>query len=532
MVDQHSPRACAWAAVGWILLVPCVLAPSNSAAQSLTRHYVYDKHQQLCKVVEPEARATVMGYDANGNLEWSASGLELMGVGTGQCDLSPAYSSGRAVKRSYDGRNRLVGLSFPDRNGDQNYAYWPDGRVKQITTLNDGVPTYNSYAYNARGLLIGESLAHADGEAWSIAYQYDRNGSLASIRYPSGRTVSYAPNAFGQPAQVGSYATGVSYHPNGAVKQFTYGNGVVHSQTLNARQLPDVRQDAYGGTAFLSDGYDYDQNGNVAAITDGATGRNQRGNRTMAFDGLGRLTSTVSPMFGTATYRYDVLDNLLVVGITGGTRARDHHYCYDASWRLTNVKTGSCNGSTVVGLGYDAQGNLNNKNGQGFVFDFGNRLREATGKEIYRYDGHGRRTLAKHSSGVIGSMYDQAGVLRYQKDHRKGKSTDYLMLGNRLVAEVDSPISQLAPAKDYLTWSAVSNAVKYVVEESVDGTTWASVYQGGDLSWTSLARPTTSYTYRVLACTAAGVCTAVSTVTHAQRPTADIVPMLYQLLLS
>ena len=37
-------------------------------------------------------------------------------------------------------------------------------------------------------------------------------------------------------------------------------------------------------------------------------------------------------------------------------------------------------GETVVGLAYDAQGNVRNKNGQLYDFDFGNRLRgRATG---------------------------------------------------------------------------------------------------------------------------------------------------------
>ena len=42
----------------------------------------------------------------------------------------------------------------------------------------------------------------------------------------NGLAVSYAPNALGQPTQAGSYATGVQYFPNGAIKQFTYGNGI------------------------------------------------------------------------------------------------------------------------------------------------------------------------------------------------------------------------------------------------------------------------------------------------------------------
>jgi YD repeat-containing protein len=499
---------------------------SGSSVTNMRRYVYRPDYQTLCKTIEPETGATVMDYDGAGNLSWSAAGLNL--ASTTDCNLNEASSSGRRVSRSYDARNRLKTLTFPDGNGDQSWSYWPDGLVKQVKTTNNGISTYNSYAYNKRRLPIGESQGQADGETWAIGYSYNANGNLAAHRYPSGQTIDYAPNALGQPTRAGSYATGVSYYPNGAIRQFTYGNGIVHTLTQNARQLPDTSLDAYGGTAFLSDGYDYDTNGNVAAISDGATGRNQRGNRTMAYDGLNRLTSTVSPMFGTASYGYDVLDNLTRVVAPG----RDHYYCYDTYWRLTNVKTSGCSGSTVIGLGYDAQGNLNNKNGQGFVFDYGNRLREATGKETYRYDGHGRRTLSTHSSGTIGSMYDQAGVLRYQKNQRQSKATDYIMLGGSLVAEADWLFGSTTPAKDYVNWNAVSGATRYVVEESVDGVTWTSVYEGSDLGWTSLARPSGAYSYRVLACTASGVCSATTNVTHVQRPAIDIVPLLYQLLLS
>lgn len=493
---------------------------------SVMRSYVYDGNQQLCKTVEPETGATANGYDGAGNVIWTASGLSLSS--TTACDANAAYASGRRVDRTYDARNRIRMLAFPDGNGNQQWTYWPDGLTKQITTINNGVPTYNSYAYNKRRLPLGESQGQADGETWAMGFGYNANGHLALHRYPSGQSIDYAPNALGQPTKAGSYATGVSYYPNGAIRQFSYGNGIVHTLAQNARQLPDTSKDAYGSTAFLSDGYDYDANGNVAAISDGATGRNQRGNRTMAYDALDRLTSTISPMFGTASYGYDVLDNLTRVVAPG----RDHYYCYDTYWRLTNVKINGCGGSTVIGLGYDAQGNLSNKSGQGFLFDYGNRLREATGKESYRYDGHGRRTQATHSSGAIGSMYDQAGVLRYQKNERLAKAIDYIMLGGSLVAEAEWPFGQMAPVKDYVNWSAVSGAVSYVVEESVDGVTWTTVYEGADQSWTSLARPSGTYSYRVLACAANGVCSATANVTHAQQPAMDIVPLLYQLLLS
>ncbi|MCW0377594.1 hypothetical protein NB697_000440 [Xanthomonas sacchari] len=497
-----------------------------NGAVSVTRSYVYDGYQQLCKTVEPETGATANGYDAAGNLVWSASGLSL--PSSTSCDADAAFASGRRVDRSYDVRNRIKALSFPDGNGNQSWSYWPDGAVKQITTLNNGIATYNSYAYNKRRLLIAESQGQADGETWAMGYGYNADGHLAAHRYPSGQTVDYAPNALGQPTRAGSYATGVSYYPNGAIKQFTYGNGIVHTLTQNARQLPDTSQDAYGGVAFLSDSYKYDVNGNVASISDGATGRGARGNRNMSYDGLDRLVRAESPMFSVATYSYDVLDNLTHVVAPG----RDHYYCYDTNWQLTNVKTGGCGGSTVIGMSYDPQGNLSNKNGQAFVFDYGNRLRQATGKETYRYDGNGRRTLALQSAGNIGSLYDQSGALRFQKNQRQSKSTDYILLGGSLVAEADWPLGQLASVKDYVNWNPVSGATRYVVEESVDGVTWTAVYEGSQGNWTSLARPAGTYSYRVTACTADGNCTAVSNVTHDQRPAVDIVPLLYQLLLN
>ena len=48
--------------------------------------------------------------------------------------------------------------------------------------------------------------------------------------------------------------------------------------------------------------------------------------------------------------------------VTGGGGARDHTYVYDASNRLVNIKN-TVGGATVVGLGYDPQGNLANWNG-------------------------------------------------------------------------------------------------------------------------------------------------------------------------
>ncbi len=484
---------------------PTVITRRNAnSSLAVSRKYVYDAHQQLCKTLEPETGATVADYDAAGNVVWSASGLNLSSL---TCDRG-SVASGSRVTRTYDARNRLKTLVFPDGNGSQSWLYTADGLPSQITTQNDaGLTTaVNAYVYNKRRLLTGESISQPGLYTWSFGYGYNANGHLAANTYPGGLTVDYAPNALGQPTRAGTYATGVTYFPNGAMKQFSYGNSIVHTLQQNTRGMPDRSRDAYGtGQVVHDDGIDYDANGNVMAITDGANAG--RGNRDMSYDALDRLTTTVSPMFGNASYGYDVLDNLTAVK----TNARDHTYSYDANQRLTNVRN-TVGGATVIGLGYDPRGNLQNKNGTQFQFDLGNRLRHVTGKEAYRYDGHGRRIESINLTGEnIFSMYDLGGVLRYQRDFRKRTNSEYVYLNGSLVAEVNNVAT--GPAVPALTvpatsstgsyatsWTAATGAKTYRLEESANSGPWTEVVETTTLGWSASGRANGNYRYRVRSC--------------------------------
>ena len=410
----------------------------NSVRQ--TRWYVYDAHQQLCKTIDDETGATVIHYDGAGNIDWSGSGLNAVGSTT-DCQHDHATVAARKITRTYDARNRLKTLSFPNGLGDQTWTWTPDGLPASVLAQNGSgaQPTTTTYAYNRRRLLEYETLKYGSVLTWPVDYAYNANGHLAAQRW-HGLNVDYTPNALGQASKAGVFASGVSYHPNGAIKQFTYGNGIVHTLTQNVRGLPDTSRDAHGSTAFLDDGYDYDQNGNIAAITDGATGRNQRGNRTMVYDGLDRLTQAVSPMFGTATYTYDVLDNLTRAKVTGGSFVRDHHYCHNGDRHVDFVRNGPvCTGSNaspaVLALEYDVQGNLKERNSTSYAFDFGNRLRTSSASNSrYAYDGLGRRVWDATSAGSKYSQYLQNGQLSMTADARAKKNSEYIYLQGSLVA--------------------------------------------------------------------------------------------------
>ena len=451
----------------------------SGGGASATRSYGYNAYQELCRSEEPETGTTVFGYDAAGNLSWSAAGLA-----SGQACSSTGTEAAivaRKASRTYDVRNRLKTLVFPDGNGNQTWNYFNDGLPSAVSTSNGGNTVSNSYTYNKRRLLTGESMVpDATYLGWAIGYGYNGLGQVVSEALPASVSATYTVNALGQTTQVSVgvpslstntiIASAASYFPNGALKQFTYGNGIVHTMTQNARQLPSQSMDCTLAGACaqanrrLNLAYAYDANGNVAGITDGTSTGQQT--RSMVYDGLDRLTQVTSPAtaFGTASYVYDALDNLKQVTVSGGTTPRTHFYCYNAtSNRLDFVRSGAvCTGSAspaVTALTYDVQGNLASKNGAVYGFDYGNRLRSTAGL-TYRYDADGRRVrLDTAGAQAKYSYYAKDGRLVWQRDDVAGKRLHNLYLAGSLIAEFSRPVSGATETITYFHTDALGSLI-------------------------------------------------------------------------
>jgi RHS repeat-associated protein len=370
---------------------------------------------------------------------------------------------GRLINRTYDARNRLAQLQFPDGRGDQAWAYTPDGLTASITTWNQsggGAPVVNAYAYNKRRLLTAESVTQPGWYGWGLDYDYDANGHHRGLSYPTGLSLDMAPNALGQATQVRDqhgtfYVSGAQYHPNGALKQFMYGNGVVHTMHQNARQLPE-RVINSGGV--LDYHHYYDRNGNPEHIANNLVDGWDPRDRWMHYDGVDRLTAAGSGRFGGDhwhQFTYDALDNLSSWTLNG---VKDYaEYVYDTQHRLTNIRNTA--GATVIGLGYDAQGNLANHNGQAYAFDFGNRLREVVGKEHYRYDGLGRRVFSGRPTNRTLSMYSQAGQVMYEEDGVADLAKEHIYFAGSLIASRERHYASTTPVPKYVHTDALGSPV-------------------------------------------------------------------------
>lgn len=418
---------------------PTQLRRRNGAGSvQVDRRYVYDARHRLCRQIDPETQATIFEYDANGNVLWSASGLGLTAVST-NCERG-AVAAAEKTLRTHDAMNRVTLIDFPDASVDVSTAYTPDGLV---ATSGAG-PHVWKYTYNRLRQPTVELLEHTfQGVVYGYPtrWTYDALGHRASMVAGNGITVDYAPNALGQPTRAGWYAWGALYHPDGALKSFTYGNHAVRTVEKNLRQLPSRIADLRGGDTILDDRYAYDFNGNPTSQDDALN--QPGGDRTLAYDARDRLISAQIAGTQTETFTYDALDNLTrrQVGSQVST------YNYDGQRRLGSI----VGPGGTQSFGYDVRGNMTSRANLTHTFDRANRLTAVSGKGSYEYDGHGRRTVSWRADGTGKTdLYDLGGMLRMTGDNRRRGNTVYVHLGSQLVAE------------HFRGWDGSNDAITYV----------------------------------------------------------------------
>ena len=381
-----------------------------------SRYYYYDDQRRLCRYREDEGGDTLYAYDAVGQMTSYQKGLAAGSI-------CAAPSGIDMVSLGYDVLGRPTTTDFADINTpDMTRSYDANGNLKTVRRGAGADLIRWTYYYNEINLLNYEYL-DVDGRNYDAYYGFNTAGHRVFRILPSNRYLDETRDGLGRLTSVAgsgggtSYASNISYHPSGAIAGATYGNGQVFSQTLNARLQPSHLLSQLGGNTALDLTYTYDVRGKVTNILNGAiTGDN----RTYAYDGIGRLTSSSGP-WGSGAYSYDALGNIRTK--TEGGRALV--MAYDSKNRLvSHTDTGGPNRT----LNYDNRGNVTQLGGLFFTYDKSDQPTyiSGTASGTYRYDGHNRRVKAVVDGKTIYNVYDASGTLVHIDAVTDGKKTDYI----------------------------------------------------------------------------------------------------------
>ncbi|NRB25753.1 hypothetical protein [Shewanella sp.] len=399
---------------------------------SVTEKRLYDGYQQLCKTYRPETGVTAYGYNAQRQPIWRAEGTN---GGSNSCAASSVPASHK-VLLGYDNLGQLSTENFPDATPDNRYRYDANGNLASLVSGSGSRAISWSYLYNSLNLIEKETLS-MDSKNFVLDWGYNSLGAVSSLKYPSGRSIYYSPNALGQPTKASegtsaasiNYASNVKYHPNGQLKQLTYGNGIVRKVSLDTTGRIDAISDKKNTTRRLDLDPSYDSNDNLSRLIDRVDRKNDIDN--LSYDGVNRLKSA-DGRWGKGNYSYDGLGNILNRSISGSSIT----YHYNSLNRLNKLS-----GAYAYTYGYDTRGNVKHNGRYGLEFNRANQMTAAK-TNTYRYDGHNRKVAQNKSSGMHHYIYSQAGKLLHRRKP-DGKKAESIYLGAQIIAEVGDGLDAL-----------------------------------------------------------------------------------------
>jgi large repetitive protein len=430
----------------------------SALSATLTTNYVYGTGGWLATQTSPAGVGVSYTYDALGEKKTVTDG------------------AGNTTTYSYDGFGHVVKTLAADNTyttdtydalGDviSTGAYNAAGALQSAITATydktgnqlsstNALDDTTTFAYDASGLLTGETQPVTSSTSITVSYGYDLAGH--KTRYTDGRGDSWywTYNALGtQDAAVvpaaGSYTTAANrvtsyvYDADGDLTGETLPGGVTQSATYDS--LGDLLTQSGSGAdaATATRTFTYDPDGNVlttATSNTAVTGSNATsetytydsedelltaagsagsssfaynsdglmvgrtdasGSTSYTYDDADRLATVADPLMGTtAAYAYTPVGQ--VASVTYGAGGDVRSFTYDTSHEVTQDKLATSSGAQVAAIsyGYDAAGELTSKTdltgtANSYAYDEAGRLitwSNGTTSTAYGYDAASNRT--------------------------------------------------------------------------------------------------------------------------------------------
>jgi RHS repeat-associated protein len=418
-----------------------VIDPAASGSGSGgTTQYAYDGLDQLVQVTDARGLATAYTLDGLGNLTRLASpdtGISSSAFDAAGNLVSQIDTRGVTALFAYDALNRLTQATYTPPAGSTiapvsiSYGYdqvvFGLGRLTGIIDPSGSI----SFGYDVHGRAASDVRKIA-GISYATNYVYDSAGRLASIFYPSGRTVDYSFDGLGRIRQIDttfggltqSVVANVAYQPFGAVTGFTFGNAQSVSRVLDL----DGRVSSYPiGTLIRN--LTYDNASRISAFSH----TNSALDHSFLYDNLDRLTgwSTAST---SQSYSYDAVGNRTAQTIDGNS--------YLLSYAATSNRLVSSQFPIPFNYQYDEAGNTTQDALRRYTYDARARLTQVIAGGVtthFTLNALGQRVSKSPSNGLARIFhYDLAGHLIAESTPAGEVLREYIYLNDLPVALISS----------------------------------------------------------------------------------------------
>jgi RHS repeat-associated protein len=425
-----------------------------SQGGSHNRTFIYDSLKRLLQSTNPEAGTVCYGtlsgstcqnngYDADGNLIYKSD------------------ARGLTITYGYDPLNRMTGRSYSNGDPSVSYTYGTTAG----SSCPGGAPSFNigrriamtdaggseTFAYDPMGRECTEQRT-TNSITKTTSYTYNLDGSLATLTYPSGRMITYTPDAAGRPlsavdtANGINYASSASYAPTGGLAQIQNGTNLVTTLLYNPRLQPCWLYATTGtalptstsctGTATAGNILDLKYNFNLGASDNGnvvgiANNRDTTRSQAFTYDALNRITaagtsSTTGSNCWGEQYTVDQWANITAIAAQSGYSACSQ----ESGMTITMSPSANNQVSASSGFAYDGAGNVTSDGVNSYAWNAESEMKTGGGVN-YTYDGDGNRL--QKSNGKI-YWYGAGTEILDESDASGNISHEYVFFGGKRIA--------------------------------------------------------------------------------------------------